>query len=185
MQINVEIDGGKWQSKWISKLDIFSPERPKILLNSIWFVCFRLKCQLKKKRRTHTVGESEREIVSAMAANKGMLLNFLFAFHLHSIPFDSTKRVNFEMVDVESAGEYVLEIQLHAAPTPKNDVLTRSKETSLHTFNAKKTKWESIGRMEKKSGYSLVPSTESKEEEEGINTHSAAPMLNRDRTIAI
>lgn len=84
--------------------------------------------------------ERQREIVSAMAANKGMLLNFLFAFHLHSIPFDSTKRVNFEMVDVESAGEYVLEIQLHAAPTPKNDVLTRSKETSLHTLNAKKTK---------------------------------------------
>lgn len=64
------------------------------------------------------------------------------------------KRVNFEMVDVESAGEYVLEIQLHAAPTPKNDVLIRPKETSLHTLNAKKTKWEG-----KKSapGYSLVP----------------------------
>lgn len=54
------------------------------------------------------------------------------------------------MVDVESAGEYVLEIQLHAAPTPKNDVLTRSKETSLYTLNAKKTKWESIGAEKKR-----------------------------------
>lgn len=80
-----------------------------------------------KKEEKHERIErvKEMEIVKEMMANKGMLLNFLYAFHLHSIPFHSIPRRRVNLEDgMSKCTEYVLEIQLHAAPTPKNDVLS-------------------------------------------------------------